>query len=183
MPHLRVSSERPVRFVPGADAHVAPREPATTAAQGQPRAQHPRRQQQSGGGGGDDGCSAAGEVAMARQDHKRTSQNRGVTWARDKQKWHVQFKHNHKNAYLGNYIIEEDAARAYDRMMVWFELHGVVRNKPGGYRVHDSSILKASLNFAYDDYEGEFGELRRMAQDEVVQDRNITNATALIRPR
>ena len=164
------SSERPVRFVPGADAPGVHQDSATTmAAQAQPRA-HPHRQHQhqSGGGSGGDGCTAAGEVAMARQDDKRTSQYRGVCWNRDKQKWNVQFRHTHSTMFLGSYIVEEDAARAYDRMIVWFELHGIVRNKSGG-GVHDSSSVKASLNFAWQEYETEFGELRRMAQDEVVQ--------------
>ena len=57
---------------------------------------------------------------------------------------------------------------SYDRMMVWFELHGVVKNKRHG-GVHDSSSLKASLNLSYDEYKGEFDELRRMTQDELVQ--------------
>jgi hypothetical protein len=52
-------------------------------------------------------------------------------------------------------------------MAVWFELHGIVRKKPGG-GVHDSSSVKALLNFADDDYESEFDEMRRMTQEECV---------------
>ena len=124
------------------------------------------------GGGGDgalmgtDGGTAAGEVA--RQERTYTSRYRGVSWNRKNRKWQVQFNHNHKHTYLGLFDNEEDAARAYDRMVVWFDVHGIVRpNKGRG--VHVSSSIKAALNFAYDDYKGEFGELRRMTQDECVQ--------------
>jgi hypothetical protein len=80
----------------------------------------------------------------------------------------VQFKHHRHIIYLGQFDIEDDAARAYDRIMVQFELHGVVRNMSGG-GVHDASSAKDSLNFAYDEYEGEFDELRRMTQNDLVQ--------------
>ena len=79
----------------------------------------------------------------------------------------MQFTHNQKYMRLGCFDEEEDAGRAYDRMMVWLELHGIVKKKHGG--VHDSSSLKASLNFSYEEYKGEFDELRRMTQDDLVQ--------------
>ena len=70
----------------------------------------------------------------------------------------MQFKHTKKSTFLGSFVDEEEAARAYDRMVVWFELHGVVRNKPGG-GVYDSSSVKDCLNFAWEEYEAEFDEL------------------------
>ena len=91
-----------------------------------------------------------------------------MSWDRAHQRWQVQFNHNYKNIFLGRFDDEEDAARAYDRMMVWFDLHGIVRKKPGS-RMHDSISLKGSFNFAYEEYEGEFGALRCMTQADVVR--------------
>ena len=121
-----------------------------------------------GGGGSDDGGTAAGEVV--RQERTLTSKFRGVSWDRTNQRWNGYFNHNSKAIRLGYFDDEEDAARAYDRMAVWFELHGIVRNKHGGggRGVHDTSSVKASLNFAWDEYESEFGVLRRMTQDDLV---------------
>ena len=102
-------------------------------------------------------------------------------WNRAKRKWHVQFRHNYNNMYLGSFDEEEDAARAHDRMANWFELHGVARNNPNG-GVHDSSSVKASLNFAYDEYKGEFAELRRMTQEECVQSLKQQGADKWKRP-
>ena len=119
------------------------------------------------GGGGGDGRTAAGEVAR-QVECKLPSQFPGVRWMPDKRRWHVQFKHNGKMTYLGLFDDEVDAARAHDRMAVWFQLHGIARNKQSG-GVHDSSSVKASLNFADDEYEGEFDELRRMTQEDLVQ--------------
>ena len=89
------------------------------------------------GGGGSGGCdrgTVAGEVALQERTH--ASKFRGVGWDRRNQKWHVRFKHNYKEVYLGCFEDEEEAARANDRMVVWFELHGIVRTKPTG-GVHD----------------------------------------------
>ena len=119
-------------ILPAADAHGAPRELASMAAQGQLRVHQPRRQHQSSGGGGggggsggggggdggggvgggsgDGGCTAAGEVALQEAPH--TSQHRGVTWDRHDRKWQVKFRHNMKYIYVGRFDNEEDAARA-----------------------------------------------------------------------
>jgi len=124
-----------------------------------------------GGGGGGGGSGGGGGTAVgmvARQEPTHTSQYRGVIWHLGDRRWQVQFKHNKKQIHVGYFDEEEDAGRAYDRMMVWLQLHGIVINKRGG-GVHDSSNIKASLNFAYDEYKGEFDELRRMTQDELVQ--------------
>ena len=118
-----------------------------------------------GGAGGGVGGTAAGEVA--RQERTVTSQYRGVSWDRENRRWHAKLVHNNERMNLGFFHDEEDAARAYDRMAVWLELHGIVRKAGGG--MHDSNSVKASLNFAYEEYKGEFDELRRMTQDECVQ--------------
>jgi len=119
-----------------------------------------------GGGKGGDGVTAAGEVA--RQERTHTSMFRGETWERVNQRWRVQFMQNYKTMRLGYFDEEEDAARVYDRMRVWFSLHGIARRKPGGGGVYDSSGINDSLNFAYDDYKDEFDELKRMTEEECV---------------
>jgi hypothetical protein len=68
----------------------------------------------------------------------------------------AQFKHNSKMTTLGQFTTEEGAARAYDRMLVWFKVRGVERR--GGIQ----------LNFDYAEYKGELEELGRMTQAEVV---------------
>jgi len=61
----------------------------------------------------------------------------------------------------GTFDSEQDAARAWDRWMVWCHLHGVVGA---------SGSIRAALKFAYDEYEGEVvDELRSiMTQDAMV---------------
>ena len=98
-----------------------------------------------------------------------TSQYRGLCWDRLNRRWQVKFRHNNRQIQLARFDDEEDAARAYDRMMVWFELHGIARQQHGG-GVHDTSCnFKASLNFAWEEYGGDFDELRGMTQEECVQ--------------
>ena len=43
------------------------------------------------------------------------SEYRGVVWSKKGNKWQAQIKANGKTIFLGYFIIEEDAARAYDR--------------------------------------------------------------------
>ena len=67
-----------------------------------------------GGGGGGSGGRAF------------TSKFRGVTaQSCDSGRWEAKLKHNGKDMYMGTFDREEDAARAWDRMMVWCDLHGI----------------------------------------------------------
>jgi hypothetical protein len=40
---------------------------------------------------------------------------RGVTWSKSRQKWKAAIKIDGKGKNLGGFLLEEDAARAYDR--------------------------------------------------------------------
>lgn len=44
----------------------------------------------------------------------KSSRYRGVTWAKDKQRWQAQIGFRGKNLLIGRFETEEDAARAYD---------------------------------------------------------------------
>lgn len=60
-------------------------------------------------------CTRADNNAAARRTRKgRSSKFRGVTWAKDKQRWQAQIGYRGKNIILGRFAAEEDAARRYD---------------------------------------------------------------------
>ena len=93
---------------------------------------------------------------------ENTSAFRGVS-ASGYGRWRAPFKYSGRRTYLGTFDSEEDAARAWDRMMLWCDLHGVVLNQGGGSgqgRVHTSDSIRAALNFAYTEYAGVMEELR-----------------------
>jgi hypothetical protein len=91
---------------------------------------------------------------------------------RGARRWTAKLRNDGKQTDLGTFDREEDAAHAWDRMMLWCHLHGVVLKRlgGGGVRVLDSSGIKASLNFAYEEYESEEDELLGiLTQDAMVQ--------------
>ena len=99
-----------------------------------------------------------------------TSQYRGVHQTFPTRRWEAQFRRNGKPTSLGCFDHEEEAAWAYDRMMVWCELHGQDSRggaKGGGHK--SSSFTSLPLNFDYGEYEGEFERLGRISQDDLVQ--------------
>ena len=134
-----------------------------------------------GNGDGADNGSEKGDVERAGVGEGRgfgsggergfTSNFRGVTpQSRSSGRWVATFKHNGRAAALGSFDSEADAARAWDRMMVWCDLHGVVLKLFNGKGVHTSDSIRAALNFHYQDYEGEVDELRGiLSQDSMAQ--------------
>ena len=54
---------------------------------------------------------------------------RGVRWNGGTRRWEAWITHNGKRTCLGSFAArwEEDAARAYDRVTVWYALHRVAR--------------------------------------------------------
>ena len=97
-----------------------------------------------------------------------TSRYRGVHQTFPTRRWEAQFRRNGKPTSLGCFDHEEEAARAYDRMMVWCELHGQ-DGRGGKVITHRSSVAHLSLNFDYGDYEGDLVTLKHVSQDDLVQ--------------
>lgn len=97
-----------------------------------------------------------------------TSKYRGVHQTFPTRRWEAQFRRNGKPTSLGCFDYEDEAARAYDRMMVWCELHGQ-DSRGGKVGAHRSHIAQLSLNFDYNDYEGDLIALRHVSQDDLVQ--------------
>ena len=64
-----------------------------------------------------------------------TSTFRGVSTQRRSGRWkataNAKIFHSGKAMHLGTFDSEEDAARAWDRMMVWFHLHVVLKQLAG----------------------------------------------------
>jgi len=126
------------------------------------------KRERGGGGGGGGGkkatrgkkkpaTAAAAAAAATAATACFTSSYRGVLCLpRGARRWKAQLEHSGIQSYLGHFDAEEGAARAYDRMAVWFKVRGVKRK--GGTK----------LNFDYAEYEGELEELGRMTQTEVV---------------
>lgn len=72
-------------------------------------------------------------------------------------RWEAQFRRNGKPTSLGCFDLEEQAARAYDKMMLWCELHNATGVKGG------------ITNFDASEYEGDLAWLQSISQDELVQ--------------
>ncbi len=52
--------------------------------------------------------------SMNQRIKEHSSHYKGVTWHRQHGKWYAQLKHNQHLNFLGLFLNEEDAARAYD---------------------------------------------------------------------
>jgi hypothetical protein len=86
-----------------------------------------------------------------------TSKYRGVHQTFPTRRWEAQFRRNGRPTSLGCFDHEEEAARAYDKMMLWCELHGV------------SNVKGGVTNFDVADYESDVHWLQQVTQDELVQ--------------
>lgn len=86
-----------------------------------------------------------------------TSKYRGVHQTFPTRRWEAQFRRNGKPTSLGCFDHEEQAARAYDKMMLWCELHNAAGVKGG------------ITNFDPSEYEADMAFLQQCTQDELVQ--------------
>ena len=90
-----------------------------------------------------------------------TSRYRGVHQTFPTRRWEAQFRRNGKPTSLGCFDREEEAARAYDRMKLWCQIH-----EPENLRIG----LKAStINFDVSEYEQDIVHLDGMSQDDLIR--------------
>ncbi|DBA67651.1 hypothetical protein WJX79_008916 [Trebouxia sp. C0005] len=85
-----------------------------------------------------------------------TSKYRGVHQTFPTKRWEAQFRRCGKPTSLGCFDHEEQAARAYDKMMLWCELH------------NSSGVKGGITNFDPAEYEKDLSWLQVVNQDELV---------------
>jgi hypothetical protein len=123
--------------MPPASAAAMAAAVAAAAAAAMPHtSDHHHRQHGSGGSGGSGagGVRQAGKVTKAAKKsggRTFTSKYRGVHQTFPTRRWEAQFRRNGKPTSLGCFDHEEQAARAYDKMMLWCELHNAAGVKGG----------------------------------------------------
>ncbi|KAG1664516.1 hypothetical protein FOA52_007780 [Chlamydomonas sp. UWO 241] len=88
---------------------------------------------------------------------KYTSKFRGVHQTFPTRRWEAQFRRNSKPTSLGCFDAEEEAAKAYDKMMLWCELHNTAAVKGG------------ITNFEASEYEADLPFLQQCTQDELIE--------------
>lgn len=86
-----------------------------------------------------------------------TSKFRGVHQTFPTKRWEAQFRRGGKPTSLGCFDQEEEAARAYDRMMVWCHLHKELSCKHG------------ITNYELTEYEGDYEWLMGVTQDDLIE--------------
>ncbi|KAK3282262.1 hypothetical protein CYMTET_9994 [Cymbomonas tetramitiformis] len=91
-----------------------------------------------------------------------TSKYRGVHQTFPTRRWEAQFRRAGKPTSLGCFDREEEAARAYDKMMVWIELHSAEVKREG-------QLKGGTTNFEINEYIEDIDQLRDITQDELVQ--------------
>ena len=86
-----------------------------------------------------------------------TSKYRGVHQTFPTRRWEAQFRRNGKPTSLGCFDHEEEAARAYDKMMLWCNIHSA------------GNVKQLVTNFDPVMYDGDLQWLHQVTQDELVQ--------------
>lgn len=59
-------------------------------------------------------CTRSQNAANALSHRNSSSRFKGVSWAKSKKRWQATITVDYRSIFLGRYVIEEDAARAYD---------------------------------------------------------------------
>ena len=86
-----------------------------------------------------------------------TSRYRGVHQTFPTRRWEAQFRRNGKPTSLGCFDREEEAARAYDKMKVWCQMH------------EPKTLRAGTTNFDVSEYEQDTGDLDGMSQDDLIR--------------
>lgn len=86
-----------------------------------------------------------------------TSKYRGVHQTFPTRRWEAQFRRAGKPTSLGCFDREEEAARAYDKMMMWCDIHNTAGVKGG------------ITNFDQTEYDKEVAWLQQISQDELIE--------------
>ena len=93
-----------------------------------------------------------------------TSKYRGVHQTFPTGRWEAQFRRNGKPTSLGCFDNEEDAAKAYDRMMLWCEMHAsALANAHASPQKQGAS----ALNFDVSVYAADLRVLESMSQEDL----------------
>jgi hypothetical protein len=99
---------------------------------------------------------------------KYTSKYRGVHQTFPTRRWEAQFRKDGKPTSLGCFDDEDEAARAYDRMMLWNEIH--THSLHYIKKVTDQKIFYTSLNFDIREYEHDLETLSHISQEELLHE-------------
>ena len=177
---MRVPLSRPVRSPPPRVGAATPQQALGTSKQATLVAGASGGGGSDSGGGGGGGGGTSGGMPIVRQSvHKQalmgtkkatsaagtrtyTSRYRGVHQTFPTRRWEAQFRRAGKPTSLGCFDKEEEAARAYDKMMLWCDLHNADMRTLGLLR---SAPL---TNFPAEEYDEDLEALREMTQDELV---------------
>eukprot|EP00798_Chlamydomonas_sp_ICE-L_P010237 gene10237-8154_t len=144
-----------------------PRHSSHSALSGKMTSSRPRSELQGGGAaaGSERGGSRGSIPKLSRAVKSKsngsgrtyTSKYRGVHQTFPTKRWEAQFRRNGKPTSLGCFDHEDEAARAYDKMMLWCELHNAAGMKSG------------ITNFEASEYERDVAWLSSVTQDELIE--------------
>lgn len=108
------------------------------------------------------------QVGKSKLASKRpyTSRYRGVHRTVSTKRWEAQFRKNGKPTSLGCFDTEESAARAYDKMTLWNELHGKAGSKASVMNFEPEQYMQLAPWLQQISQDGLLQALRREGREE-----------------